>query len=165
MKRREFLKTSLLSGAAMAVAPMQLLTGCTDNNQKEEATAPVPKLKLSFQEGNAPGETLAEKFDYMEANGVVGFEPGGVNLAGRVEELKKLLNGRNIKVSAICAGFQGFILSEEEAVRQEFDRTMREIIAAAGELGSTGVIMVPAFHICAKWQMLHRSAAMQTTPE
>ena len=76
MKRREFLKTSLLSGAAMAVAPMQLLTGCTDNSKKEEATAPVPELKLSFQEGNAPGETLAEKFDYMEANGVVGFEPG-----------------------------------------------------------------------------------------
>ena len=146
MKRREFLKTSLLSGAAMAIAPMQLLTGCTDNSKKEEATAPVPELKLSFQEGNVPGETLAEKFDYMEANGVVGFEPGGVNLAGRVEELKKLLNGRNIKVSAICAGFQGFILSEEEAVRQEFDRTMREIIAAAGELGSTGVIMVPAFN-------------------
>ena len=49
MKRREFLKTSLLSGAAMAVAPMQLLTGCTDNSKKEEAPAPVPDLKRSFQ--------------------------------------------------------------------------------------------------------------------
>ena len=87
MKRRDFLKTSLLSGAAMAVAPMQLFTSCSDG-EKKQAAAPAPELKISFQEGNAPGETLAEKFDYMEANGVVGFEPGGGNLASRVEELK-----------------------------------------------------------------------------
>jgi sugar phosphate isomerase/epimerase len=49
-------------------------------------------------------------------------------------------------VSAICAGFGGFILAEDPAVKAEFDSTMREIIAAAGELGSTGVIMVPAFN-------------------
>ncbi|MBQ2008690.1 MAG: sugar phosphate isomerase/epimerase, partial [Alistipes sp.] len=39
-----------------------------------------------------------------------------------------------------------FILAEDPAVKAEFDSTMREIIAAAGELGSTGVIMVPAFN-------------------
>ena len=64
----------------------------------------------------------------------------------RVGELKEALRGREVKISAICAGFGGFILSEDQAVRDEFDRTMREIIAAAGELGSTGVIMVPAFN-------------------
>ena len=53
---------------------------------------------------------------------------------------------RNIKVSAICAGFKGFLLAEEADVKAEFDATMRDIIAAAGELGSTGVIMVPAFN-------------------
>ena len=82
----------------------------------------------------------------MESLGVVGFEPGGRGLAGRVNEIQQALNGRNIKVSAICAGFGGFILAEDPAVKAEFDSTMREIIAAAGELGSTGVIMVPAFN-------------------
>ena len=35
---------------------------------------------------------------------------------------------------------------EYAAVKAQFDSTMRDIIAAAGELGSTGVIMVPAFN-------------------
>ncbi|WP_297447724.1 sugar phosphate isomerase/epimerase [uncultured Alistipes sp.] len=142
MKRREFLKASLLGGAAAAVAPMSLLGGCTEGEKKKTA----PELKISFQEGTAPGDTLEERLDFMEQNGVVGFEPGGVNLAGRINEFDQLLRGRNIKVSAICAGFQGFILSEDAAVREQFDRTIREIIAAAGQLGSTGVIMVPAFN-------------------
>ena len=46
----------------------------------------------------------------------------------------------------VCAGFDGFILAEDPAVKAQFDSTMRDIIAAAGELGSTGVIMVPAFN-------------------
>ncbi|MDR1161908.1 MAG: sugar phosphate isomerase/epimerase, partial [Tannerellaceae bacterium] len=84
--------------------------------------------------------------DYFEKLGIVGFEPGGRGLAGRVKEISDALNGRNIKVSAICAGFEGFILSTEEAVRKQCMDTMKEIITAAGELGSTGVIIVPAFN-------------------
>ncbi|HCQ72296.1 MAG TPA: sugar phosphate isomerase, partial [Rikenellaceae bacterium] len=98
------------------------------------------------QEGTAPGESLAEKLDFMESLGVVGFEPGGRGLASRVKEIQDALNGRNIKVSAICAGFDGFILAEDPAAKELFDKTMREIVVAAGELGSTGVIMVPAFN-------------------
>ena len=82
----------------------------------------------------------------MEKNGVVGLEPGGGDLAKRVNELKQALNGRNIKISAICAGFKGFILSTDAKVRQECMDTMKEILAAAGELGSVGVIIVPAFN-------------------
>jgi sugar phosphate isomerase/epimerase len=82
----------------------------------------------------------------MEKYGVVGFEPGGRGLAKRVPELKNALKGRNIKISAICAGFEGFILSTDPAIRKQCRDTMNEIIIAAGELESTGVIMVPAFN-------------------
>ena len=104
------------------------------------------KLNLSFQEGIPPGKNLNEKFDFMEKYGVVGFEPGGRGLAKRVPELKNALKGRNIKISAICAGFEGFILSTDPAIRKQCRDTMNEIIIAAGELESTGVIMVPAFN-------------------
>ncbi len=130
------------AGVAIASSPIAALTSCTP---KKEACCNT-QLKISFQEGTAPRQSLNEKFDYMESLGVVGFEPGGRGLAGRVNEIQQALNGRNIKVSAICAGFGGFILAEDPAVKAEFDSTMREIIAAAGELGSTGVIMVPAFN-------------------
>ena len=138
------------TGVAIASSPLAALTSCAPK-QQEGCTKACGmhgngQLNISFQEGTAPRETLNEKFDYMEALGVTGFEPGGWDLVDRVNEIQQALNGRNIKVSAICAGFDGFILAEDPKVKAQFDSTMREIIAAAGELGSTGVIMVPAFN-------------------
>ena len=145
MDRRRFLTNSMLGAAAVATTGTSLFTSCSAP-AKEQPKLQVPELRLSFQEGIAPGESLNEKLDFMEKLGIVGFEPGGRNLAARVDEIKKALSGRNIKVSAICAGFDGFILAEDPAVKAQFDSTMRAIIAAAGEIGSTGVIMVPAFN-------------------
>ena len=145
MDRRRFLTNSMLGAAAVATTGTSLFTSCSAP-AKEQPKLQVPELRLSFQEGIAPGESLNEKLDFMEKLGIVGFEPGGRNLAARVDEIKKALSGRNIKVSAICAGFDGFILAEDPAVKTQFDSTMRDIIAAAGEIGSTGVIMVPAFN-------------------
>jgi sugar phosphate isomerase/epimerase len=143
LNRRSFLKTSL-SGAALVTAsafPIACAASSKDNKKKGET-----KLKLSFQEGVAPGKTLTEKLDLMEKLGVVGFEPGGGGLENRVTEIKDALKGRNIKVSAICAGFKGFLLSTDQAVIDLCLSTMKTIIAAAGEIGSTGVILVPAFN-------------------
>ena len=141
MDRRDFLKSNILgaAGLTLAASPIAAFTSCAPKAADVE-------LKLSFQERFAPGENLNEKFDYMENLGIVGFEPNGRNLTERMNEIQQALRGRNIKVSAICAGFKGFILAEDPAVKAEFDSSMREIIAAAGELGSTGVIMVPAFN-------------------
>ena len=141
MDRRDFLKSNILgaAGLTLAASPIAAFTSCAPKAANVE-------LKLSFQERIAPGENLNEKFDYMENLGIVGFEPNGRNLTERMNEIQQALRGRNIKVSAICAGFKGFILAEDPAVKAEFDSSMREIIAAAGELGSTGVIMVPAFN-------------------
>ena len=143
--RRVFLKTSL-SGAALLTLGGASLTTLSCKEEKKGNKTTAPPLKLSFQESTPPGNNLNEKFDYMEQLGIVGFEPWGGGLAERVEEITKALSGRNIKVSAICAGFKGFILSADSSVRKECLDTMKEIIAAAGALGSTGVIMVPAFN-------------------
>ncbi len=134
-----------MAGAA-AVALSGLPLGAAVACAPEKKTKGTADLKLSFQEGIAPGNSLTEKLDYMEELGIAGFEPGGVNLAGRAGEIQQALKGRNIRISAICAGFGGFILAEDPKVKAEFDSTMRDIVAAAGGLGSTGVIMVPAFN-------------------
>ena len=142
MDRKTFLKTTLAGAAAAMVAPGALVS-CAPKEKK-----PSTPLRLSFQEGVTPGETLADKLDFMESLGVTGFEPGGRGLAGRVAEIREALQGRDIKVSAICAGFEGFILAQDPEVKAQFDTSMREIVRAAGELESTGVIMVPVFN----WQ-------------
>lgn len=143
MKRRNFIIGSM-SGLATAtlVSPATVLASCTPNKKDEKSSV---TLNLCLQEGITPGETLAEKLDFMEANGITGIEVGGRGLANRVDELNDALKNRNIKVGAICAGFDGFILAEDEQ-KTAFDNTMREIVEAAGNIGSCGVIMVPAFN-------------------
>ena len=143
MNRRHFLSSAAIGSAALAAASM--LPGCATALDKKKCV-PRLELKLSFQEGIAPGKNLGEQLDFMEDLEVRGFEPNGRNLPARVNEIRNALIGRDIEVSAICAGFDGFILAEDPAVKASFDKSMREIVAAAGELGSVGVIMVPAFN-------------------
>lgn len=151
INRRRFLKTSLVSAALVTTGKAAFANDSTTNLSNHQLSLnsssrfASTELKLSFQEGIAPGKTLREKFDFMEKHGVVGFEPGGRGLTDRVDEIKEELRGRKIQVSAICAGFQGFPLSTDTNVRKQFHETMSEIIVAAGKLGSTGVIFVPAF--------------------
>lgn len=144
MNRKTFLRNAAIGAAAMAVSPLKIFSEPLLAAPKSKANGAA--LNLSFNESLPPGDSLAAKLDFMESIGIVGLEPHGGGLAGRVNELQQNLRGRNIKVSAICAGFNGFPLSTDEAVRSQFDTTMREIIAAAGELGSVGVVFVPAFN-------------------
>ncbi|MBF6627943.1 MAG: TIM barrel protein [Proteiniphilum sp.] len=143
LDRRKFIKTTIAGSAAMAIGGCSSFASAKADNKGPSGTA---KLNLSFQEGTAPGANLTEKFDYMEKHGVVGFEPHGKAMLSRLQEMKEALRGRNIKVSAICAGFDGFILSTDPAVRKQCRDSMAELIIAAGELESTGVIIVPAFN-------------------
>ncbi len=102
--RRKFIKTSLAGAAAIGVGSPFTVSG------RESGSAPAypikAELNISFQEGIAPGATLNEKFDFMEKHGVVGFEPHGKGMKARMQEFKEALKGHNIRVSAICAGFE-----------------------------------------------------------
>ena len=138
--RRNFIKTTAVAAGMMSIGTISSACAST-----AATTAKVP-FNLSFQEGTAPGSSLNEKLDYMEKLGIVGFEPGGRGLANRINEIQQALRGRNIKVSAICAGFQGWLIAEDEAQRKLCMETSKEIMAAAGELGSTGMILVPGFN-------------------
>ncbi|HOI50421.1 MAG TPA: sugar phosphate isomerase/epimerase, partial [Prolixibacteraceae bacterium] len=113
--------------------------------EKKGATSQV-ELKISCQEGVAPGKTLTEKLDFMEQLGIVGLEVWGGGLENRVNEIQDALKNRSIKVSAICAGFGGWLIADDPAVRQTCIDSMRVILEAAGALGSTGLIFVPAFN-------------------
>jgi sugar phosphate isomerase/epimerase len=144
VNRRSFLGTAA-SGAAFVA------TGGFFSSFKGEAKSSGHKkhdsiLKISCQEGVAPGGSLNEKLDFMESLGIVGLELGGRGLAGRVNEIQQALQNRNIKVSAICAGFDGWLIADDPAIQKQCMDSLKEIIAAAGQLASTGVIFVPAFN-------------------
>lgn len=139
MRRREFFALSATAGVLTGLAPAARAFQIPDPAQKA-------RLRLSCQEGVAPGKTLTEKLDWLEEQGFEAIEPGGTNLPRRVEEFQKALNGRKIIISAICAGFEGVIISEKQEEREKAMRTMKEILTAAGALKSVGMIMVPAFN-------------------
>ena len=149
--RRNFIKTSAVAAGMMGFGTKAGACCRSDNTAKKTVS-----LNLSFQEGTAPGNDLNEKFDYMENLGIVGFEPNGRFggrgdqpvrwLSDRVNEFQQALRGRNIKVSAICAGFTGWLIAENEAQRRECMETSKEIMAAGAELGALGMILVPGFN-------------------
>ena len=139
--RRNFIKTGAVAASMLGIGTVSGAFSACSGAPKEE----VP-LRLSFQEGIPPGSNLNEKFDYMEQLGIVGFEPHGRGLAGRVNEIQQALRGRNIDVSVICAGFQGWLIAEDEEERKRCIETSKEIIAAGAELGALGMILVPGFN-------------------
>jgi len=100
-------------------------------------------IKISFQDGIAPGRNLEERFDFMEESGITGFEPRADDIIKNVRKYQKLLKYRNIRISAIQSGYKGFLCSGSRIVRNEYLCIMKEIIDSAGELGANGVIIIP----------------------
>ncbi|MHC4442144.1 MAG: sugar phosphate isomerase/epimerase family protein [Planctomycetota bacterium] len=149
LRRRDLLAATAASAAGIGAMGRQALAG-------EKCTAPIkPKkkavLKLSSQLRPMAGEGLAEKLDNMEKWGFVGLELYGGELLGekiskKVNKYKNALKGRPIKISAICAGNKGCIITKDKPDRDLAMKTIKQILTAAGELESTGMILVPAFH-------------------
>lgn len=152
MRRRDFFGAA--AGLGLAATGVQA--------EQADATPPGKAvLRLSTQERVIVGETLEQKFDHMEKWGFEGLEPVGKGLPGRVKEFKSALKGRPVRISAICAGFDGWLIAEDKAERDKAMQSMKEILTAAGELGSTGLIIVPAFNRQAS--IPHRDARVLLT--
>ena len=144
INRRNFLGTAV-SGAALA-ASGGLFSSFRSETESQASKKNSTKLKISCQEGVAPGKSLTEKLDFMESLDIVGLEIWGGGLEKRVSEIQQALQNRNMKVSAICAGFEGWLIADDPAIQKKCMDSLKVIIGAAGELGSTGVIFVPAFN-------------------
>jgi len=143
--RRSFLKKVTCGSAIAALGTAPVFSAISGAVQKKEVSKTV-SLKLGLQEGVTPGDSLAQKLDFLESNGVYGLEVGGGKLPERVTELQKALQNRKVKISAICAGFKGWLISSEESERKKCIDSSKEILAAAGALGSYGMILVPGFN-------------------
>jgi len=141
INRREWLAAGTMVSAGFMTGAVSAVASDTAENPAKKGV-----FKLSSQEGVIPGKSLTERLDKMEKWGFAGIEFGGGGLAKRVEEIQKALSGRSIKISAICSGYDGVLISEDPAIRKKCIESIKEILVAAGALGSTGLIMVPAFN-------------------
>lgn len=150
ISRRELLTAGVISGAAMAAGLASGAqagiedTGLVGVKKSEPKKGAV--LQIASQEGRIPGKDLPEKIAKMEKWDLDGLEVGGRGLEKRVTEIKSVLANSKIKMTAICAGFDGALMSDDAAIRKQCVDSMKVILTAAGELGSTGLIYVPAFN-------------------
>ncbi|MFA5328534.1 MAG: sugar phosphate isomerase/epimerase family protein [Prolixibacteraceae bacterium] len=142
LNRRSFLGTAAY-GAALAASGGLFSSFRSESHSGKRKS---PKLKISCQEGVAPGKELNEKLDFIESLGIVGIEFWGGGLEKRITEIQQALQNRNLQVSATCAGFDGWLIADDPAIQKKCMDSMKVIIEAAGALGSTGLIFVPAFN-------------------
>ena len=115
INRRSFLGTAV-SGAALAASGGLFSSFRGESHSGKRHSA---KFKISCQEGVAPGKELNEKLDFIESLGIVGIEFWGGGLEKRVSEIQKTLQNRNLKVSAICAGFDGWLIADDPAIQKK----------------------------------------------
>jgi sugar phosphate isomerase/epimerase len=137
MRRRDFLAGAIGAGA---VACGGVIPAAAIAQGKSTAT-----LKLACQEWIVPGRSFKEKVANLASYGGVGVELAAPNLEKRFDEVRDAIAGTDVKVSAICAADGPYIVRDKAQQRKAIDNAKR-LLAAAGELGSTGVIMVPAFN-------------------
>ncbi len=135
-------RRQILMGAATAA-----ISACVDTSSSAQS-APAPKSavqNISSQEGIIPGKDLKEKLDNLEKWGFDGIEFWGGGLRERVSAIKAEMKGRPLRMSATCAGFEGALMSDQQSERDKALRTIKDIMEVAADLGSTGMIIVPAF--------------------
>ena len=142
MNRRSLIKSVLGMGVAAGTYGVRTSALAKETTPERRAAA----LRLGSQEGRIPGKSLEEKVAKLDKWGGVGLEVGGGGLSGRIANIKNAIKGTNVKVSAICAGYSGAPISHDPSEREKAVRTIKEILTAAGELESTGLIIVPAFN-------------------
>lgn len=138
LNRRGFLAAG---AAAAALAATSSPTAQAASEPKKKA-----ELKLSSQLGVIPGKPLEEKIAKMEKWGFQGVELGG-DIVGNVKKYKDAIKGTGLKYSAVCWGsINGDVVSEVVEKRAPAIEQFKKVLAAAGELETTGVIYVPAFN-------------------
>jgi sugar phosphate isomerase/epimerase len=137
LNRRKFLTLSAVTGVMGATPPVVQALTLPEPSQKA-------RLRLSCQDSVAPGKTIAEKLDFLEANGFDAFEPHGKDLPKMADELQTAMRGRKIKVGVVCGGMRGCLISDQEAERREGMESLKEVLSLASTLGATGLVMVPA---------------------
>jgi sugar phosphate isomerase/epimerase len=143
MHRREFLKSAAVG--AGVVAGINGLSITVTAHETPAETSAQAVLKLSSQESRLPGRNLKEKVENLAKYGGVGIELHSPKLAERIKEVQEATAGTDVKVSAICAA-DGPYTVPDAGQRKKAMENAKRLLTAAGELGSTGVIMVPAFN-------------------
>jgi sugar phosphate isomerase/epimerase len=108
------------------------------------------KMKLSCQEGLAPGASFAEKVANLEKFGFDGIELNGsfLNNGEAYAERRHVLKDSPVRASSICGGYPLELIHPDRHRRQNSVDSIKKFLDYAAELGARGPIVVPIFNHC-----------------
>jgi sugar phosphate isomerase/epimerase len=100
-------------------------------------------MKITIREGMVPGETLADRLEWVESMGIDGIELHAGSLQLHRADLITAIRHSRVEVSAI----EGIprLLDIDPAIRADAVAQTRDRLALAKELGAVGVLVVPQF--------------------
>lgn len=139
--RRNFLLAGATAAAGAAFVPASL-------SAAEPQAKPEAAFRISSQLGIIPGKDLPEKLANMDKWGFDAVELPG-DAASDPKKYADAVKNSKLKISAICGapgGADGAMVSDVVEKRQPAFDKLKQALDAAGQLGSTGVIYVPAFN-------------------
>lgn len=142
MKRRMFLKGSAVAGVT-TLCSSGVAKAAESCMPKLKAPEQPAKLNLCLQWGGIPGNEMAQKLDFLEANGFSAVEiPSGNWPIENCDALINALKGRKLFLATAC-GPSDFSYAEEEKREAEVQKFL-PIIEALGRMKAVGLIICPA---------------------
>lgn len=147
MKRRDFIAASAVAAACLTSSPQVRADSVSAQwDGKSPNQAEKARLRISSQMGVIPGGSNAEKFAKMKSWGIEGVELSG-GIVNNPEDMKTQIADAGLFPSAVCWGSHGGdLVSDDVSKRQKGVDDLKAVLEAAGIVGSTGVIYVPAFN-------------------
>jgi sugar phosphate isomerase/epimerase len=99
-------------------------------------------MQLAVQETLLPGDTVKERLMYAQTLGLEGVEFDAEGLTERVPEINEMLAGTGLKTSVVNVG-KVPLLHPELDERDKAIRIIKQSMANALDLGTTGVMFIP----------------------
>jgi len=100
-------------------------------------------MKIAIREGMTRGNTLQERLAWLESVDIDGIELHSHSMQLPFDEIRDIFATSSRRVSAIEGIPQ--LLNPDPATRDSAKARIRERLALAGDLGATGVLIVPQF--------------------
>ncbi|HNQ90073.1 MAG TPA: sugar phosphate isomerase/epimerase [Verrucomicrobiota bacterium] len=147
MKRRDFVTTSAVASVAAWCGTRRVAAagqaGEASGMPKLASPEKPAELNLCLQWWAIPGESIAEKLDFLEANGFAAVEiPSGDWPMKNADAMIEAMRGRKLFLATACgpSDFSYADPAKREAEVQKF----LPVLEALGRMKSVGLILCPA---------------------